>query len=357
MAAAATPQAQLKAAEENATARRFFYRQFCLTPTLPHDVSLQGKTAIVTGANHGIGLETSRQLLDLGLSKLIIAVRNESKGKTARTNLSQHRNLADDAIEVWKLDMLSYESIIAFVERVKTLERLDIAILNAGIMKQTYEVALSTGHEETIQVNYLSTALLAILLLPILKVKAKAKASTNDAPNDTLEAHLVWVQTEVASWAKFKEKDSAPLLAALDKPESFNVMDRYGSSKLLGQLFVTELAKRVPSSVAIITMPTPGWCHGTDLGVLPGFHILQTIVNCIKRIIGRKAEVGARVVTDASVHESDAHGQYLQECNVQPKAAFVYKDDGGPVTQLLWKETMAELSFAGAEDIVRELSK
>jgi len=358
MAAAAT-ETQLKAgAAKNATTRRFFYRQLCLTPVLPHDVSLKGKTAIVTGANYGIGLETSRQLLDLGLSKLIIAVRDESKGKTARTNLLRGRNLlADDAIEVWKLDMLSYESITAFVERVKTLERLDIAVLNAGIMKQTHEVASSTSHEESIQVNYLSTALLTILLLPILKVKAKAKVSSNDALNDTPEAHLIWVQSEVASWAKFKEKDSTPVLAALDKPENFNMMDRYGTSKLLGQLFVTELAKRVPSSVAIITMPTPGLCHGTNLGVLPGFNIAQTIVNFFKRIIGRKVEVGARVVTDAAVHGPDAHGQYLQECKVQPKAAFVYQDDGGRVTQLLWKETMAELSFARAEDIVRELSK
>ncbi|KUJ22985.1 putative retinol dehydrogenase 12 [Mollisia scopiformis] len=292
MAAPAT-EAELKAdAEKNSTTSRFFYRQLCLTPILPQNVSLKGKTAIVTGANQGIGLETSRQLLDLGLSKLIIAVRDESKGKTARKNLSQGRSLADDAIEVWKLDMLSYESITAFVERVKTLERLDIVILNAGIMKQTFEVTSSTGHEETIQVNYLSTALLAILLLPIFNVRAKGRVSANDAP----EAHLVWVQTEVAGWAKFKEKDSTPLLAALDKPETFNIMDRYGTSKLLGQLFVTELAKR-------------------------------------------------------------AHGQFMQECIVQAKAAFVYQDDGGRVTQQLWKETMAELSFAGAEDIVRELSK
>ncbi|TVY83916.1 Short-chain dehydrogenase/reductase tropG [Lachnellula suecica] len=344
MAALATEE-QLKAgAEKNATARRFLYRQFRLSPVLPQDVSLTGKTAIVTGANHGIGLETSRQLLDLGLSKLIIAVRNESKGETARIGLSRGRSIPDDAIEVWKLDMLSYESITAFVERAQALERLDIAILNAGIMKQTHTLAPATSHEESIQVNYLSTALLTILLLPVLKVKAK-------------DAHLVWVQSEVAAWAKFKEKDSDPLLAAFDKPENFDIIDRYGTSKLLGQLFVTELAKRVPSSTAIITMPTPGLCHGTDLGVVPGFNIAQAIVNFMKRIVGRKVEVGARAITDAAVHGPDAHGQYLQECKVQPKAALVYKDEGDRVTQLLWKETMAELSFAGAEDIVRELSK
>ena len=293
---------------KNASIRRFFYRQLFLAPPLPHDITLKGKTAIVTGSNTGMGLETARQLLDLGLSKLIIAVRDESKGQSAGVNLSSGRHLEEGAIEVWKLDMLSYDSITAFVERTKTLEGLDIAILNAGIMKQTYNVAPSTGHEETIQVNVLSTALLAILLLPILKAKAS---------NKTEQGHLVWVQSEVACWAKFKEKDSTPLLPALDKAENFNLPDRYCSSKLLGQLFVTELTKRVPSSVAIITMPTPGWCHGTSLGTVPGFQIAQTMVNCIKRILGRQVAVGARAIVDGAVHSPDAHGQYLQECEIQ----------------------------------------
>jgi short chain dehydrogenase len=143
-----------------------FSRQFFIAPALPHDVNFTGKTAIVTGSNNGIGLECARQLLDLGLGKLIIAVRDESKGQAARTNLSSCRYLEDGAIEVWKLDMLSYDSITAFAERTKTLKRLDIVVLNAGIMKQIYELAPSTSHEETIQVNFLSTALLAILLLP-----------------------------------------------------------------------------------------------------------------------------------------------------------------------------------------------
>jgi hypothetical protein len=76
---------------------------------------------------------------------------------------------------------------------------------------------------------------------------------------------------------------------------------------------VTELSKRVPASVAIITMPTPGWCHGTGLGTIPGLHIAQMIVNGIKRILGRPVAVGARAVTDAAVKGADAHGQLLQE--------------------------------------------
>ena len=69
------------------------------------------------------------------------------------------------------MDMASYDSVVAFAERAKGLERLDIVVLNAGVMKVSYDIVESSGHEETIQVNFLSTVLLTALLLPILKAQ------------------------------------------------------------------------------------------------------------------------------------------------------------------------------------------
>lgn len=219
------------------------------TPPLIKDIDLRGKTAIVTGANSGVGLETCRQLLELGLSKLILAVRDESKGERARWTLLLGP-LEQDAIEVWNLDMLSYSSVMAFVGRVKTLERLDIAVLSAGIFKNTYELS-PHDLEESLQVNFMSTALLSCLLLPIFKAKA-----TNGEPG-----HLVWLQSEFAALAgRFQKRNYHPktlLSPALWGPEHPAPWERYGTTKLLGQIFVTELAKRVPSSIVIITMPTP----------------------------------------------------------------------------------------------------
>jgi hypothetical protein len=123
----------------------------------------------------------------------------------------------------------------------------------------------------------------------------------------------------MALWAKFKEKNSTPLLLALDKRENFGLPERYSTSKLLGQLFVPELAKRVPSSIAFVTMPNPGLCYGTSLGALPERNIGDTIANFLKRIFGRHISVGARTVTDAAVsHSPDAHGQYVEDCKIQP---------------------------------------
>lgn len=294
--------------ERRAGLLSFLRRQLFEKPPLSQK-NLTGKTAVVTGSNTGIGLECARQLLDLGVSKLIVAVRDETKGQTARTRLLSGRSIPDSTVEVWQLDLQSYESITAFVGRAKGTQGWDIVVLNAGISKQFYDLTPSTGHEETIQVNVISTALLTILLLPILKTRASANGPSR----------LVIVSSDTASWAKFNEKHSVPLLPALDKEETFTNVDRYPTSKLLGQLFVTELAKRVPSSVAIITMPNPGWCYGTGLGHVPGGTLGDRIVSVPRRIFGRTASIGARVLTDAALqHGDEAHGQYIEDCKIQP---------------------------------------
>lgn len=110
----------------------FLYRQLFVTPKAisAKTLNLDGQIGIVAGSNVGLGLECSRQLLGLGLGRLILAVCDETKGHIAKEDLARSAPLAE--IEVWKLDMSSYDSIITFVERCKTLPRLDFAVLNAG---------------------------------------------------------------------------------------------------------------------------------------------------------------------------------------------------------------------------------
>lgn len=62
------------------------------TPVLTRkDADLGGQTAIVTGGNIGVGLETGRQLLNAGLSKLILAVRDEKSGQAVAQTLMAPR--------------------------------------------------------------------------------------------------------------------------------------------------------------------------------------------------------------------------------------------------------------------------
>jgi NAD(P)-dependent dehydrogenase (short-subunit alcohol dehydrogenase family) len=94
-----------------------------------------------------VSLETARQLLDLGC-KMMLAVHSTKKGEAAQQDLSKGRTLAKGMIEVWELDLSSYDSITSFAERTKTLEYLDIAVLCTGVYN-VVEAFGSAGYEES----------------------------------------------------------------------------------------------------------------------------------------------------------------------------------------------------------------
>ncbi|KAK6957466.1 hypothetical protein Daesc_000252 [Daldinia eschscholtzii] len=334
--------------ETRAGSLHYFYRQLFITPppVSKHDVDLSGKTAIITGANGGIGLEVARQLLDLGC-RVILTVRDERKGQTARQELLNGRNLASGFVQVWKLDLSSYESIISFAERAKGLKGLDIAVLNAGVYKVT-ESFSSTGYEEGVQINFLANMLLTILLLPIIKEKK--------VPGQP--GHICVVSSDTAAWTKFEEGSSIPVLPAFKrKANNWNMADRYGATKLLGQLFLTELSKHISPSVVTLSCANPGFCSGSELaretsGIIRVIYKIQTY------ILSRTCSVGARTLVHAvTTLGQEAHGQYIEDAKVQPMAVIVYKPEGLRLSKQVYEETLDELSFAGVRDIVDQISK
>ncbi|KAI1378737.1 NAD(P)-binding protein [Hypoxylon crocopeplum] len=334
--------------EKEGSILNYLYRQLTHTPAEVSDVDLSGKTAIVTGSNVGVGLECGRQLLHLGLTKLILAVRNVSKGQTAADELSKGQSPKQGSIEVWELDYSSYDSICSFVERTKGLERLDIVILNAGIMTTAMRLNPNTGHEETIQTNYLSTALLAILLLPVMKTK---RLTTPQQPG-----RITITSSDAAAWAKLNEKDENPLLPSFDRPGKVDMTNRTFVSKLLGQMFLVELAKRVPSSVAVINAATPMMVYDSEISRDTARSLPGKIAEVFRRRIGYTAAVGARMVVDAAVrHGEETHGQYLGLHKVKPMAPLVYLTEGERLRNLLWTETLEEFSFAGVDNILKDI--
>ncbi|KAI5867517.1 retinol dehydrogenase 12 [Durotheca rogersii] len=337
--------------EQRASQGAFFRRQLFSKPphTSRREVDLAGKTAIVTGSNTGIGLECSRQLLGLGVSKLILAVRSEAKGEAAKKVLVGKKAGTTQTVEVWKLDLSSYKSVSDFVVKTQTLDRLDIVVHNAGVVKVEQEINRSTGHDEVIQVNYLSTALLTILLLPVLKEK-----NSRQKPG-----RLVIVSSDVASWAQFKEKTSNPLLPAFDTNQFFDGQDRYYTSKLLGQIFLSELERHVPSSGGVVVnCANPGLCYGSGLNRDSNGTGAGLIFGAFKRVVGRSCAAGAWSLTNAAVkHGEESHCKYIEEGKLQPMSPLVYTDEGKQIAKLLWKETMDELAFAKVDDIIEGLSK
>ena len=284
----------------------FFKNQFRTKPTWPpKETDLTGKVAIVTGANQGLGLEASDQLLSFRLSRLIIAVRSVAKGEAAADDLRAKYPKA--TIDVFQLDKSSYDSIQGFVAQVEQLERLDIVILNAGVRKMKLELVPSTGHEETIQINYISTALLCILLLPILKRKSA------EGPG-----RISIVSSGLAFQAQFRNRMASPLLASFDDASNFDALDRYNTSKLLGMMFLYKLVDYVSADDVVVNVVDPGFVKGTSLTRDLSF-LQSAIMTPWKHIAARSLNIGASTYIDAAVVKGkESHGCYIMSWNISP---------------------------------------
>ncbi|KAI0153244.1 hypothetical protein GGR57DRAFT_513063 [Xylariaceae sp. FL1272] len=294
---------------------RYLYRQIATRPQKADGLDLSCITALVTGSNSGVGLETSRQLFELGVSKPILAVRSQEKDEAAAKDLATARkDLSSDAIE--------------------TLTRLDIAVLNEGICPAKRTVNATTGHDQIIQ------------------------AVRNRQPSPT---RIILTLSETGAWTSFPVGKETPILEALAAPgkASDNTTDRMVVSKLLGQYFVSAVAPRVPPSVATINGASPGAIGDSqldrDLIDTPCF----ASVKSIQRAIAFTSAVGARLITDAAVrHGEKSHGQFLSFQKIVPfiMATVIYIDEGKAILEQLWAETMSELWFARVEDIIREVN-
>lgn len=209
--------------------------------------------------------------------------------------------------------MSSYESIMNFAERASALDRLNIVILNAGVYRINMELNPSTGHEEDVQINYLSTTLLVLLFIRLFK-------SMRESGSISTTGRVVIVTSDLAAWAKFPERHADPLLPALDeKPAKWDMAERYSTSKLLFQLFLSELIKVVPSSTVVINAANPGFCYGTSLARDADGTILGLVVFIMSRIIGHSSAIGARAVIDAAVNKGqESHGEYVEGGKLRP---------------------------------------
>ncbi|KAJ0416904.1 short-chain dehydrogenase/reductase family protein [Aspergillus carlsbadensis] len=329
----------------------FFRRQFRIHPTpLPAGTDLAGRTVIITGGSGGLGVEASRQFLRLHPAHLIVTVRSQSKGDALTAKL--RKEFPHSTISAWLLDMESYESIQGFVEQCKTLSRIDIVVLNAGLQKDTFERVEATGHEGTVQVNYISTALLAILLLPVLR-----SASDSSTPGSKPPL-LSIVSSDTAYWAKFDL--NKPFIPQFDNPKTFSPT-HYQKSKLLLFWFIVKLSELVPADNVTVNLTNPGLTAGTDLNK-DMFSKLNPVLNAVlsrlKGAVARTIEDGASNYIYATVVKGkESHGSYVSDWKFQPYPAVVYGAKGNKAKEQLWEETIKELEFADVASIVQQVAR
>ncbi|KAG2421750.1 hypothetical protein HFD88_005726 [Aspergillus terreus] len=248
-------QLQKDAAAEGSISRTLYKQLFIRPSPFPPGLRLDGKTAIVTGANSGLGFEAARQLLRKGLSHLIVAVRSEEKGEAAIQSLRYEFPDANIALSL--LDLGDYESIIAFVSRCGGVGQVDYIILNAGVQRRVFERNQKTGHETVLQINFLSTALLAMMLASQLKKRKATRASGNPPV-------LTVVGSDTMYFSKLNT--SCPILSLMDEPSRFAGFQQYMDTKLMLMMFVALLAERYRSEDIVINVCNPGMTYGTNLG-------------------------------------------------------------------------------------------
>lgn len=146
----------------------FFYSQFLVIPPVPKQ-RFDGQTVIVTGSNTGLGLQAAIHITRLGAEKVILAVRNIKKGQKAKASIEKS-TARQGVVEVWQLDLTSYESVKQFAKKAQGLQRLDVLLENAGVMSERW--AMAEQDELSVTTNVVSTFLLGLLLLPKLQETA-----------------------------------------------------------------------------------------------------------------------------------------------------------------------------------------
>lgn len=130
-----------------------------------------GKTYVVTGAYSGIGYEVAKHLLKLQAARVVIAVRDLGRGEAAKKTLETETG-RENAVEVFQLDLASYDSVRAFAGRcTRDLERIDGLVANAAVGLATWSE--TEGFETSLVVNFVSNILLLALLVPYLQETGK----------------------------------------------------------------------------------------------------------------------------------------------------------------------------------------
>ena len=118
--------------------------------TLPETVvDLTGRTIIVTGSNVGVGFEAAKRFYEMNTARLILAVRNLSKGEDAKQSILQQIKKEappgsvrqETQVDVWTLDLSSFESVKSFAKKCdEELERIDVLLANAAVQSPEWTV-------------------------------------------------------------------------------------------------------------------------------------------------------------------------------------------------------------------------
>jgi NAD(P)-dependent dehydrogenase (short-subunit alcohol dehydrogenase family) len=228
-----------------------------------------GRTAVITGANTGLGYETAAALAAKG-ANVVLAVRNLEKGKGAADLISRRTPGASVALQ--ELDLTSLESVRAAADELRSKhDTIDLLINNAGVM-MTPKSTTKDGFELQFGTNHLGHFAFTGLLLDRVLATPGSRVVT---VSSTAHRFVRGIRFDDLQW----ERDYSRARA-------------YGQSKLANLMFTyelqrrlagtntiaaaahpgganTELTRNVPPLIAAVTRPLERFMQAADMGALP----------------------------------------------------------------------------------------
>ncbi|KAJ7504305.1 hypothetical protein B0H11DRAFT_1981586 [Mycena galericulata] len=293
---------------------------------------LTGRTLIVTGSNTGLGLALAIRLARLNPAQLILAVRDLKKGDAAKENIIAQTGFAG-SLEVWELDMAEFESVKKFAERANsTLERLDGAVLNAGINVLKWGLT-PDGWERTLQINALSTGLLGVLLLPLLQATTRLPAPHPNASQ--LLPHLTFTGSTIMYIAEFAQKSAPKILQAMNDEFQSNLFDRYHTTKLFDLFLARKIAALPQAQGVVVNAVCPGLCSSElarDIEI-PAFIIY------ILSLLAWTTTKGSLNMLYALLTPTGP-GEFVSCCRVREPPSWSRSPEGLRVQEQVWSEML-----------------
>lgn len=248
---------------------------WCDAATLAKDIS--GKTYIVTGANSGVGLETSRQLVKQG-AHVVMACRRVDAGEEAANSFAGLKGSA----EVIRCDLADLQSVRDFVDAfLKKHDRLDGLMCNAGMVCMENKPQYSKdGFELTMAASYFGHFLLTELLLDTLKQSAPSRMA---------------IVSSVIHAGNPKNRYTVHLDDLNFENRKYNNFAAYGEAKVATVQYAMELGERLKGTGVTTASVHPGWAR-SNFGKGGGAFIklLMAIMRPLTKSISNSNEESAQ---------------------------------------------------------------
>ncbi|KAK5690307.1 hypothetical protein LTR17_025984 [Elasticomyces elasticus] len=307
--------------------------------------SYAGRTVLITGAHGAFGSRAAKMFKDADTLVLIdvldcTALKEEIEAERESDSKKKPNIL------VWTVDMMSYASCEELGRKIRTIKSLDHALLTAGILSFDRRES-PEGWETTMQVNYLSTALLALLILPALK----SSPSNPNPPVLTFTTSFGIYPASPTMAAPSRRGSYLKYLTRVDRLSLAQMQPHmYGKSKICLLYFARELAARIAAAqqtndkndVPAVTVtsgdPGPAWTGLTQK------NRDMLVPRLIQNYGSRDPHYGAVALVNSASVSAKHHGRIITD-NVEtlPYPPFMGRHGGHLSQQRVWDETRQEL--------------